>query len=91
MDGADDTVEPPLNNRTNGVVILRYPALIDGEKGAYSAVFPDMDGVVAMGATVDEAIRNAEDSLLDYARSRDERGEQLAVPSAQEDVEVPAG
>jgi predicted RNase H-like HicB family nuclease len=71
--------------------MLRYPALIDGEKGAYGVVFPDMDGVVAMGGTVDDAIRNAEDSLRDYARSCDERGEQLATPTALEHVEVPEG
>jgi predicted RNase H-like HicB family nuclease len=71
--------------------MLRYPALIDGEKGAYGVVFPDMDGVVAMGATIDDAIRNAEDSLRDYARSCDERGDQLAAPTDLEDVEVPAG
>jgi predicted RNase H-like HicB family nuclease len=71
--------------------MLRYPALIDGEKGAYGVVFPDMDGVVAMGETLDEAIRNAEDSLRDYARSCDELGEQLAVPSDLESIQVPDG
>lgn len=71
--------------------MLRYPALIDGEKGGYGIVFPDMDGVVAMGKTLDEALRNAEDSLRDYAQSCDQRGEQLAIPTAIEDVEVPEG
>lgn len=71
--------------------MLRYPALIDGEKGGYGVVFPDMDGVVAMGETVDEAIRNAEDALRDYARSCEERGEQLTPPSDLESVKVPAG
>ena len=28
--------------------MLRYPALIDGEDGAYGVTFPDLPGVVAM-------------------------------------------
>jgi len=31
--------------------MLRYPALIDGEKGAYGVTFPDLPGIVAMGET----------------------------------------
>ena len=71
--------------------MFRYPALIDGHKGAYGVVFPDLDGVVAMGETIDEALLNAEDSLRDYARSCQELGEQLKAPSAPEDIEVPEG
>ncbi|MGQ3211704.1 MAG: type II toxin-antitoxin system HicB family antitoxin [Shinella sp.] len=71
--------------------MFRYPALIDGEAGAYGVAFPDLDGVVAMGETIDAALLNAEDSLRDYARSCDELGTQLARPSPLEAVEVPAG
>ena len=38
---------------------MRYPALIDGEAGAYGVVFPDLPGCVAMGSTIDEALGNA--------------------------------
>ena len=43
--------------------MARYPALIDGEKGAYGVTFPDLPGIVAMGASVDEALANAEEAL----------------------------
>ena len=45
---------------------VRYPALIDGEKGAYGVSFPDLPGIVAMGDTMDEALMNAEEALRDY-------------------------
>ena len=32
-------------------MIRRYPALIDGDEGAYGVVFPDIPGVGAMGHT----------------------------------------
>ena len=47
--------------------MTRYPALLDGERGAYGVSFPDLPGIVAMGETVDEAVANAEEALRDYA------------------------
>ena len=32
------------------LTMARYPALIDGEKGTYGVTFPDLPGIVAMGA-----------------------------------------
>ena len=37
--------------------MIRYPALIDSDEGAYGVVFPDILGVGVMGDTVDEARR----------------------------------
>ena len=71
--------------------MIRYPAIIDGEKGAYGVVFPDIDGVVAMGRTIDEALLNAEEALRDYALECKRDGEALAEPNALEDVAVPSG
>ena len=31
--------------------MIQYPALIDGEKGAYGVTFPNLPGIVAMGKT----------------------------------------
>ena len=70
---------------------MRYPALIDGEAGAYGVVFPDLPGICAMGTTVDEALVHAEDSLRDYAIEAAQDGEELIAPSALEDVDVPPG
>ena len=71
--------------------MIRYPAIIDGEKGAYGVVFPDIDGVVAMGRTIDEALLNAEEALRDYALECKRDGQALAEPRVLEDVVVPQG
>ena len=70
---------------------MRYPALIDGQAGAYGVVFPDLPGCVAMGSTVDEAIENAEGALRDWIDSMEDAGQPVAVPSALETVSVPDG
>ena len=70
---------------------MEYPAFIDGEDGAYGVVFPDIPGIAAMGHTIDEALRNAEDVLQDYAIEAEIDGEELASPSSFESVETPKG
>src|SRR5262245_49835003 len=37
----------------------RYGAIVDGKRGAYGVVIPDLPGCTAMGRTVDEALANA--------------------------------
>ena len=71
--------------------MTQYPALIDGEDGAFGVVFPDIPGVGAMGDTVDEALSNAKDALLDYAIEAERDGLELAVPSPMQSIELPAG
>ncbi len=71
--------------------MARYPALIDGEEGAYGVTFPDLPGVVAMGNTVDAALINAEEALRDYMIEAGKDGEAIALPSALEQVDVPTG
>ena len=71
--------------------MISYPALIDGEDGAYGIVFPDIPGIAEMGHTVEEALRNAEDVLRDYAIETEIDGEELASPSTFESVETPKG
>lgn len=70
--------------------MVRYPALIDGEKGAYGVSFPDIPGVVAMGSTVDEELLNAEEALWDYVIETEKTGDELISPSLIEEVETPA-
>ena len=70
---------------------MEYPALIDGEDGAYGVVFPDIPGVAAMGHTIDEALRNAEDALRDYVIETEIDGEELANPSPLKLIEAPVG
>ena len=69
---------------------MRYPALIDGKKGAYGVTFPDLPGIVAMGKTLDEALVNAEEALRDYVVETEKDGEPITPPSALEQVKTPA-
>ena len=71
--------------------MARYPALIDGKKGAYGVTFPDLPGIVAMGKTIDEAMVNAEEALCDYAIEAEKDNEALTPPSDLERVETAAG
>ena len=71
--------------------MVRYPALIDGERGAYGVSFPNLPGCVAMGITVDEALLNAEESLRDWTNDFEERGGEMPAPSALESVATPKG
>ena len=70
---------------------MRYPAVIDGKKGAYGATFPDLPGIVAMGKTLDEVLVNAEEALRDYVVEAEKEGEMITPPSALEQVESPDG
>ena len=66
---------------------IRYSALIDGESGAYGVSFPDLPGIVAMGYTRDEAVRNAAEALRDCAAD----GLPPTAPSAPDSIDVPDG
>ena len=70
---------------------VNYPALIDGEPGAFGVVFPDIDGIGAMGQTVEEALSNARAVLSDYAIEMQRDGTEVATPSPWDSVEVPDG
>lgn len=71
--------------------MIRYPALIDGESGAYGITFPDLPGIVAMGVSMNEAMINAEEALRDYALEAERDGVDVAPPSAIESVKPEAG
>ena len=61
--------------------MARYVALIDGKKGAYGIVVPDLPGCTAMGKTVDEALANAVDAARDWAEVARDKGWGLPKPS----------
>ena len=71
--------------------MIRYPALIDGEKGVYGISFPYIHGVVAVGATMEEALLNAREALLDYVIETERTGDEPVSPNSTEEVETPAG
>lgn len=70
--------------------MIRYPALVDGEKGAYGVSFPDIPGVVAMGTTMDEALLKAEEALRNYVIEMEKTGDEPVSPSLIEEIEIPA-
>lgn len=72
--------------------MTRYPAIIDGERGAYGVVIPDIPGACcAMGDTVDEALANAEDVLADFMDLLEADGAPRPRPSAIEDLTLEDG
>ena len=70
---------------------MKYPVLIDGEAGAYGAVFPDLPGCVAMGCTLDEVMRNAEDAMRDWIAGMEANGQKVPEPSPLSSIAVPKG
>ena len=71
--------------------MARYPAFIDGERGAYGVTFPDLPGIVAMGATMEDAMVNAEEALRDYVLEAERAGDDVESPSTIESVAPPTG
>jgi predicted RNase H-like HicB family nuclease len=71
--------------------MITYPALIDGEPGAYGVVFPDIRGIGAMGYTIADAISNAESVLRDYVIEMEWDRTELAVPSPLNSISIPDG
>lgn len=69
----------------------RYPAFLDGEAGAYGVTFPDLPGIVAMGATMDDALLHAEEALRDYVTETETDGVRVVEASPIEQVSPPAG
>ena len=71
--------------------MIKYPALIDGEKGAYGVSFLDVPGVVAMGETMDEAVLNVRKALFDYVIETERTGDEIVPPSLVKGIEISAG
>ena len=72
--------------------MTKYPAVIDGELGAYGVVIPDIPGAcVAMGNTVDEALEDAADALSEFAEIFAEQGRAFPPPSDPASLELEPG
>jgi antitoxin HicB len=61
--------------------MLTYPATIVKEDDSYLVTFPDLENVVTFGATIEEAILNAEDALNGCLASDFERNFTIPEPS----------
>lgn len=67
--------------------MTRFVGLMDGNAGAYGISFPDAPGCVAMGKTVNEALKNASEAIIDWL----DGGEPVAfrtIDQLREDPEV---
>jgi predicted RNase H-like HicB family nuclease len=63
-------------------------ALVHGEAGSYGISFPDFQGCVSGGATVDEALRRGREALAFHIESMEEVGE--ALPRVRDLAEIKA-
>lgn len=48
--------------------MTRYGAIVDGKRGGYGVVIPDLPGCTAMGKTIDEALANAASAAVAWAQ-----------------------
>lgn len=64
-----------------------YPAIIERAGEGFSIFFPDLPGCTSYGATVTEAALNAEEALDGHLLVSVQHGDEVADPSALEDIE----
>jgi predicted RNase H-like HicB family nuclease len=64
-----------------------YPAIIERAGEGFSVFFPDLPGCTSWGATVTEAALNAEEALDGHLLVSVQHGDEVAGPSALEDIE----
>ena len=58
--------------------MTRYGAIVDGKRGAYGVVIPDLPGCAAMGKTLDEALANAASAAVAWAEVA--RADGITIP-----------
>ena len=69
-----------------------YPAVFrKQESGGYQAFFPDLEGCYAEGATLDDAIENANESANDWITLELSEGGMLPPVSEESDLMLQSG
>lgn len=68
----------------------RYTVLIDGKAGDYGVIFPDLPGCTAMGATIDEVLRNAVESLRHWVEIVGAKGTEIPDPRSPDAIRADA-
>lgn len=63
-----------------------FPAVLEKGDNEYGVYFPDLDGCVTGGATVEEAMKNADEALLLHLYGMEEDG--LCIPEASDPASV---
>lgn len=64
-----------------------YPAIVERAGEGYSVFFPDLPGCTSAGATVNEAVLNAEEALGGHLLVSAKYSDLLADPSDMEEIE----
>lgn len=69
---------------------ITYPAVIEGDskKGWYSVFFPDLDGCISGGETIEQASINAHEALSLHIEGMIEDGENLPEPTPIKSLKV---
>ena len=60
--------------------MTRYGAILDGRRGNYGVVIPDLPGCTAMGKTIDEALTNAASAAVAWAEVAHADGSAVPKP-----------
>lgn len=68
--------------------MLKYPAHIAKDNDAYLVSFPDLENVITYGASIEEALANAEEALNGCLESDFERNFAIPDPSASDSPEM---
>jgi predicted RNase H-like HicB family nuclease len=63
---------------------MRYTVIIDGKKGSYGVVVPDLPGCTAMSATIEEALANVIAAMRDWVEIAGEAGTAIPAPAEPE-------
>lgn len=66
----------------------RYIALLDGKRGAYGIVFPDLPGCTAMGRTLNEALHNAAEAAIEWINAIGKAPRPRPIETLRNDPEV---
>ena len=70
--------------------MMEAVALIHGVAGAYGISFPDFDGCVSGGTSIDECLRRGKETLAFHLESMAEVGEQLPRLRALDEIKQDA-
>lgn len=68
-----------------------YPAIFTRDGDAYNVSFPDLDGCITYGDTINDAFFNAREALAGYTASVLENGLNLPAPSDIDLIDATAG
>lgn len=68
-----------------------FPALFeagDEHEQGYTVTFPDIDGCITEGDTLEEALYMAKDALVGYLYLSERDGDEIPAPSNIDDIKV---